>query len=128
MGANTLLILDTELYRAWGNCPVLFSLMLFCVCWDPKDSVLNGCVADIVGADEEAKGRAFAVLLTCNTMGSVVALAIAFYCLKMHLENYFTTWLGFIPFSLGAIIILLSFVPETLPKDIRRPLSIDMLN
>jgi len=126
--ACLLLMCDTQLHDMWGDFAVFIAITCFCVCWETKDGVLNSAIADIVGDDEGNKGRAFSVLLCMNTIGSVVALMVAFFCLRQHLESYFVPWFAFSGVALSVILLLKFVVPETLPAELQTQVTAAMLN
>eukprot|EP00928_Gymnodinium_smaydae_P080677 TRINITY_DN64328_c0_g1_i1.p1 TRINITY_DN64328_c0_g1~~TRINITY_DN64328_c0_g1_i1.p1 ORF type:complete len:560 (-),score=110.38 TRINITY_DN64328_c0_g1_i1:154-1833(-) len=126
--ATLLLALDAQMEGAWGDLPVYIAGILFCVMWEPKEAVLMGSIADLTGQHEEKKGVAFAIVMALNTVGAVTALLVTFLCLRMRLENYFVPWACFGCLALMIVLLVRFLAYETLPRDIRRPITLAMLN
>jgi len=103
------------------------SAMLF-ASWDPKDAVINGIIADVLGDDEANKNRAFSASFTINNIGCVACCAISYFCIRLHLTSYSLPWLTFCGFAFCVLTFLLVFVPETLPKHLKRPMEPSMFN
>mmetsp|Transcript_116493 Transcript_116493/g.324646 ORF Transcript_116493/g.324646 Transcript_116493/m.324646 type:complete len:561 (+) Transcript_116493:52-1734(+) len=120
--------LDTRWHSTWGDLPVYAAGMLLCVSWEPKDAVLTGAIADLLGEGEADKSRTFALLAALSAVGTVAGFFIAYVCVRVHLESYTLPWLGFTLVSLCIMMLLYKAVPETLPKALRRPVTGEMLN
>lgn len=116
-----ILLFDASVAGAWGSVPVILGALLFIGQWDPKDAVIGGAVADVVGSHEGNKVRAYGYMFCFNTFGAMAGTIVAFLCLRLHVDNYTVPWLIFTLFSAGVIGVLLLFVPETLPRSFRRP-------
>jgi len=115
-------------FLTFGNTLVYVGSATMFSAWDPKDAVINGIIADVLGKDEANKNRAFSLSFTINSIGSVVCCAISYFCIRLHLTSYFLPWLAFCGVALSVLTFLLVSVPETLPEHLKRPIKLSMLN
>jgi MFS family permease len=125
--ACLLYALDSAVESSRGDMGLYIAGMLLCVSWDPKDNVINGAVSDLVTGEVD-KGRAFAFISAFNSVGMVFGFLAAFFCLRMHLENYLVPWLFFAAVGLCIYWLLVFGFPETFPAHLRTPVSQGMLN
>jgi MFS family permease len=79
-------------------------------------------------ADPANKSRAFAMVSAINSVGAIGGVALAFFCLRMHMENYLSPWLGLAVTSVIVLALLAFAVPETYPAELHRPVTKTMLN
>mmetsp|Transcript_135272 Transcript_135272/g.263460 ORF Transcript_135272/g.263460 Transcript_135272/m.263460 type:complete len:560 (-) Transcript_135272:46-1725(-) len=111
-----------------GNALVYMGGAMLFPSWDPKDAIVNGVVADVLGNDENNKSRAFSSSLTINNIGSVVCSAISYVCIRLHLTSYFLPWFAFSGLALSILTFLFFCVPETLPEHFKQPIQLSMFN
>jgi len=119
---------DAHAGGAWGNYVVYAAGCLFGLSFQPKDSILACTVADIMGDDEVAKGRTFVALRVLDSVFSFGINIIVYMYLRRHNENHCNAWIAFAGVAFTIMLIILLFMKETLPQQMRRPLTADMLN
>lgn len=110
-----ILLCDASLELS-GSVTILFGLAMFVGQWDPKDTVISGAVADIIGSHEANKVRVFAFVYCCNVLGALTGTLVAVCCLRLHLDNYTGPFAFFMMLSMFVVVVLRCVVPETLPR------------
>lgn len=100
------------------------------LCTEPTWSVVNACIADLTNTgDDRDRSRAFSLSQACSAVATLLGFLLTFYCLGVHLTNYWMPWMTLFGTAALLGVLLHVAVPETLPEDmLGHKVSCDMLD
>jgi len=114
--ACAIYLLDSGLYRVWGNTMLIIAGVMICPCWEPKTNIITACVADLTGKDPKQKSRAMPVTFAFLSTWGLIGYLITYGALSMHLDSYTYLWLIYTAVALAVLLIVWIAAPETLPE------------